>query len=141
MMPPCTHSLNGGFAPSEADTRLRKLSLLWERFTNGILSPRPFSGSEVPHASRRIEAIVRPVSSFELAVMSVGTLDLTNQNIVIDSYDSRDPAKSTLGLYDATKRQENGEAERDDAHDALDGQAIEGRDLSGDEENKKQRED
>jgi hypothetical protein len=40
--------------------------------------------------------------------MSVNTLDLTNQNIVIDSYDSRDPFKSTNGLYDVNKRQENG---------------------------------
>lgn len=98
---------------NKQDTRLRKLSLLWERFTNGILLSHPFSGSEVPHASRRIEAIVRPVSSFELAIMSVGTLDLTNQNIVVDSYDSRDPAKSTLGLYDATKRQQNGDIATD----------------------------
>lgn len=94
---------------NKQDTQLRKLSLRSERFTNGILSSHDLSGSEVPHASRRIEAIVRPVSAFELAIMSLGTLDLTNQNIVIDSYDSRDPAKSTLGLYDVAKRQANGD--------------------------------
>src|SRR5205085_4990268 len=44
---------------------------------------------------------------------AVGTIDLTNQNIVIDSYDSRDPAKSTNGLYDAAKRQENGDIATD----------------------------
>src|SRR5205823_62696 len=47
------------------------------------------------------------------AAMSVGTMDLTNQNIVIDSYDSRDPNKSTNGLYDVTKRQENGDIATD----------------------------
>lgn len=94
---------------NKQDTHLRKLSLQSERFTNGILSSHALSGSEVPHASRRIEAIVRPVSAFELAIMSLGTLDLTNQSIVIDSYDSRDSAKSTLGLYDVAKRQENGD--------------------------------
>lgn len=95
------------------DVRLRKLSLQWERFTNGVLLSHAFSGSEGPHASRRIEAIVRPVSAFEQAILSIGTLDLTNQDIVIDSYDSRDPNKSTLGLYDATKRQTNGDIATD----------------------------
>ena len=43
----------------------------------------------------------------------MGTLNLNNQNIVIDSYDSRDPAKSTNGLYDVAKRQENGDIATD----------------------------
>ena len=91
---------------NKQDNRLRKLSLRWERFSNGILVPRALSA---PQVSRRIEAIVRPVSSFANAILSIGTLDLTNQNIVIDSYDSRDPTKSTNGLYDVNKRQENGD--------------------------------
>jgi hypothetical protein len=45
--------------------------------------------------------------------MAVGALDLTNQNIVIDSYDSRSPAKSTNGLYDVAKRQQNGDIATD----------------------------
>jgi len=91
---------------NKQDGRLRRLSLHWERFTNGVLAPHAISA---PQVSRRIEAIVRPVSSFNEAIMSVGTLDLTNQNIVIDSYDSRDPGKSTNGQYDLAKRQENGD--------------------------------
>ena len=59
------------------------------------------------------KAIVKPVSSFGLAVLAVGTLNLNNQNIVIDSYDSRDQAKSTNGLYDVAKRQENGDIATD----------------------------
>jgi hypothetical protein len=97
------------------DTKLRRLSLRWERFTNGILTPHLLSA---PQVSRRIEAIVRPVSAFDQAVMSVGVVDLTNQNIVVDSYDSSDPTKSTNGLYDPAKRQENGDI-------ATDGQLIE----------------
>jgi hypothetical protein len=96
------------------DTKLRRLSLRWERFTNGILSAHALTA---PQVSRRIEAIVRPVSAFDQAIMSVGVVDLTNQNIVVDSYDSSDPTKSTNGLYDATKRQENGDI-------ATDGQLI-----------------
>jgi hypothetical protein len=95
---------------NKQDNRLRKLSLRWERFTDGILTAHSISS---PQVSRRIEAIVRPVSSFDQAIMSVGTLDLTDQNIVIDSYDSRDSAKSTNGLYDAAKRQENGDIATD----------------------------
>jgi hypothetical protein len=97
------------------DTKLRRLSLHWERFTNGILTPQLLTA---PQVSRRIEAIVRPVSSFDQAIMSVGVVDLTNQNIVVDSYDSSDSTKSTNGLYDPAKRQQNGDI-------ATDGQLIE----------------
>jgi hypothetical protein len=95
---------------NKQDSRLRKLSLRWERFTNGVLTAHAISA---PQVSRRTEAIVRPVSSFNAAIMSVNTLDLTNQNIVIDSYDSRDPNKSTNGLYDVQKRQQNGDIATD----------------------------
>jgi hypothetical protein len=97
------------------DTKLRRLSLHWERFTNGILTPHLLTA---PQVSRRIEAIVRPISSFDQAIMSVGVVDLTNQNIVVDSYDSSDSTKSTNGLYDLAKRQQNGDI-------ATDGQLIE----------------
>lgn len=101
-------------ADNPQDTKLRRLSLRFERFTNGILSPHLINA---PQVSRRIEAVVRPVSAFDQAIMSVGVVDLTNQNIVVDSYDSGDPTKSTNGLYDAAKRQENGDV-------ATDGQLI-----------------
>ncbi|MEP6686369.1 MAG: hypothetical protein ABJB22_06285, partial [Verrucomicrobiota bacterium] len=95
---------------NKQDSRLRRLSLRWERFTNGLLTAHALSA---PQVSRRIEAIVRPISSFDAAIMSVETLDLTNQNIVVDSYDSRDPNKSTNGLYDVAKRQQNGDIATD----------------------------
>ena len=41
------------------------------------------------------------------AITTVGAISLTSQTIV-DSYDSRDPAKSTDGFYDPAKRQSNG---------------------------------
>ncbi len=93
---------------NKQDTRLRRLSLFADRFVAGPTPP-----DFVAHASRRTEAIVRPVSSFDAAIMSVGVLDLTNQDIVIDSYDSRDSAKSTNGLYDVAKRQQNGDIATD----------------------------
>jgi hypothetical protein len=104
------------------DTKLRRLSLRFERFTNGLMTPHLLAtdanGNPKPQVSRRIDAVVRPVSAFDQAIMSVGVVDLTNQNIVVDSYDSGDPTKSTNGLYDAAKRQENGDI-------ATDGQLIE----------------
>jgi hypothetical protein len=95
---------------NKQDTRLRKLSLRLDRFTDGVLTSHAVDS---PHVSRRIEAIVRPVSSFDQAIMSVGALNLNDADIIIDSYDSRDPNKSTSGLYDATKRQENGDIATD----------------------------
>ena len=92
-------------ADNKQDTHLRKMSLSVERFAGTTFAPAKF---DHPQVSRRIEAIVRPVSAFDEAIMSVGALDLTDQNIIIDSYDSRDPLKSTSGLYDVAKRQQNG---------------------------------
>lgn len=94
------------------DNRLRKLSLRWDRFTGNVLTSQELTA---PRVSRRIEAIVRPVSAFDQAIMSVGALDLTNQGIIIDSYDSRDPAKSTSGQYDVAKRQAHGNIATDGA--------------------------
>lgn len=90
---------------NKQDTRLRKLSLQFDRFTDGILTSRAVSS---PQVSRRIEAIVRPVSAFDQAIMSVGALNLNDSNIIMDSYDSRDATKSTAGLYDPAKRQQHG---------------------------------
>lgn len=95
---------------NKQDNRLRKLTLQWQRYIDGLFASE---SSNTPHAARRLEAIVGPLSSFDEAIFSVGMLDLTNQNIVIDSYDSRDPAKSTNGLYDVTKRQQNGDLATD----------------------------
>lgn len=89
---------------NKEDNRLRKLTLQSLRVIDTLFT----SETSAPHAARRVEAVVRPISSFEQALLAIGTLDLNNQNIVIDSYDSRDPAKSTNGFYDVAKRQQNG---------------------------------
>src|SRR5438552_6057192 len=81
------------------DSNLRKLSLQWNRFTGAHVAPQ---------VSRTIEAVVKPTTSFDLAILSMSQLNLTDENIVIDSYDSRSPDKSTNGLYDVAKRQQHG---------------------------------
>jgi hypothetical protein len=75
-----------------------------QRFIDNLFT----SETNSPHAARRLEAVVEPLSSFNQAILSMTSLNLTDQNIVVDSYDSRDPAKSTDGQYDVHKRQEHG---------------------------------
>ena len=87
------------------DSDLRKLSLKVDRLT-GLPIDRP-------KATRRIEIIAKPMSPFNAAILARGLVDLTDHNIVIDSYDSRDPAKSTNGQYDPAKRQQNGDVATD----------------------------
>jgi len=99
---PLTGPARAGF--NKQDTRLRKLTLHTQRFIDNLFT----SETSAPHAARRIEAVVKPLSSFNQAILAISTLDLNNQNIVVDSYDSRDSTKSTNGLYDVNKRQENG---------------------------------
>ena len=99
---PLTGTPRTGF--NKQDNDLRKLTLLVQRFIDNLFT----SETNAPHASRRLEAVVAPVSSFGQAIFSVGTINLNNQNIVVDSYNSTDPTKSTNGLYDPAKQQDNG---------------------------------
>jgi len=99
---PLTGAPRTGF--NKQDNRLRKLTLRSQRFIDALFT----SETSTPHAARRIEAVMQPLSSFDQAILAIGVLDLNNQNIVVDSYDSRDSSKSTNGLYDVTKQQENG---------------------------------
>jgi len=92
-----------GMARLDAD--LRKYSLQRDRQTGDPVA--------VPQVSRTIEAIVRPKSPFTVAVLSRDAITLTNHNVVIDSYDSRDPRKSTLGQWDPAKRLKNGDVATD----------------------------
>jgi hypothetical protein len=89
---------------SKEDNQLRKLTLRVQRYIDDLFT----SETNSPHAARRIEAVVAPLSSFGQAILSIDQLNLNNQNIVIDGYDSSDPTKSTNGLYDVTKRQNTG---------------------------------
>jgi hypothetical protein len=66
-----------------------------------------------PSASRIVEVLVEPILSFELAIMTDRSLSLgTSGSWSVDSYDSRDPAKSNSdGTYPgrkSPKAQENG---------------------------------
>jgi hypothetical protein len=88
-------------AGEKEDLQLRKFDFYTDRRTGRSLTK--------PQAGRVIEAIAKPVGAFPLAVLGIGTVDMTDQNILVDSYDSRDNAKSTNGGYDPAKRQQNGD--------------------------------
>jgi hypothetical protein len=88
-------------AGEKQDLRLRKFDFLVDRRSGRQLTK--------PQASRLIETVAKPVGAFPLAVLGINSVDMNNQNIVIDSYDSRDEQKSTNGGYDPAKRQENGD--------------------------------
>lgn len=66
-----------------------------------------------PMASRLIEVVVKPVGTFNAAIFGNDRIDMNNLNIVVDSYDSRDPNKSDNGFYplpaNSHKIQENGD--------------------------------
>lgn len=88
-------------AGSGEDSKLRKFDLVFDRRNGGSVA--------APRAARLIEAIAKPVGAFRLAMLGVSSVDLTDRNILIDSYDSRDSTKSTNGNYDPAKRQSNGD--------------------------------
>jgi hypothetical protein len=91
---------SSGARQSFAD-KLRKFSFMADR-SSGQLTGRG-------QAARSIEVIAKPV----LSSMFVRPFTLKNKVSMsggwVDSFDSGDPTKSTLGLYDVTKRQSHGD--------------------------------
>ncbi len=89
------------------DNDLRKLSLFLSRQTGSTISS--------PQASRTIEVVVQPIATGTWARgvttrtwMSMAG-DRNNLIALVDSFDSSNLAKSTLGLYDIVKRQSHGD--------------------------------
>lgn len=79
-------------AGTREDAALRKLNLNFDRITGNPVT------SGTANASRMIEAIVRPRFAFERALEGE-RIDLTNHNILVDSWDSRDEDKFPGGFY------------------------------------------
>jgi len=91
------------------DNDLRKLTLFLNRQTGGTTSS--------PQAARTIEVVVQPVATGTWArgittrkwMSMAGDGDGNSLIAVVDSFDSSNAAKSTLGLYDPIKRQRHGD--------------------------------
>lgn len=58
---------------------------------------------------RTIRVIAEPDAMFVGGLVVKNVIDLKGNNVVTDSYDSSDTAKSTLGQYDPLKRGDNGD--------------------------------
>lgn len=86
---------------AKAADRLRKFSFNIDRFTGAALT--------APQATRRIEVLAQPVPCFGAAIIANSALKAVNAAYRVDSYDSRDPNKSTNGQYDPAKAQSNGD--------------------------------
>jgi len=82
------------------DNALRQVSLVWDQ--RGVFVPPPFAG-------RLIEVIVQPISGFATGLICEEDVKIPGPAGVVDSFDPRDPTKSTGGLYDPAKRQQNGD--------------------------------
>jgi hypothetical protein len=73
------------------DNRLRKFS-----FFNDWRTGLPVSANTGPNVTRLVEVVAKPLTNFRNALMADKQIDLSNQDVLIDSYDS------TKGLYSAT---------------------------------------
>ena len=81
-------------AGDKRDLRLRQVSLRNNPQTNTAVTR--------PQTSRSIELIVKPIG-LEPANFYRQPIEMNKANIVVNSYDSRDPDMSTNGLYDPAK--------------------------------------
>jgi len=80
---------------------LRKLSLHTDRTSGALKSPQ---------VSRNIEVMATEAStSLFMRALTVRNQLTMGNNSIVDSYDSTDPTKSTLGKWDLLKRQSNGD--------------------------------
>jgi hypothetical protein len=109
-------TLAGGAAPGidARDAMLRKLSLRRDRKSGAVVT--------TPQATREVEILAAPKAArpFKYSFISKELFDI-HTNTTSDSYDSSDPNKSnftpftTYGIYDAAKRQTNGDVGTIDA--------------------------
>jgi hypothetical protein len=68
----------------------------------------PMPGSS-GYLSRTIRVTTRNLGVFFGSIVVKNNIDMNGNNVTTDSYDSTDPAKSTLGKYDAAKAGDKGD--------------------------------
>lgn len=79
-------------AGEKVDNWLRMLSLRNDRRTGKSVGDQPY-------ARRYIETVLKPVSAFRLALFGLHKINMTSENILVDSWDSSNKAKYPGGLY------------------------------------------
>lgn len=97
----------GRVSGDKLDNLLRRLSLV-----NDADYAKQGGGSKkvtTPMATRTVECVAKPATLFTQALMSEVQIRNDGAGLIVDSYDSANAAKSTLGAYDPAKRQTNGD--------------------------------
>lgn len=89
----------------------------YDNFLRKLQFRKDSSGNALSKAQavRTIEVIAKPVTIGSAALFGVTGVDLNNQNVTIDSYDSRSTLTSTGGIYDPAKATANANVVTDDA--------------------------
>lgn len=67
-----------------------------------------------PAVWRRVDVVLKGSFRFPAGLVAKRTIDMNGNNVTTDSFDSTDPSKSTLGLYDVNKKQPNGDVASND---------------------------
>src|SRR5262249_62152418 len=66
-------------------------------------------GGGAAYVSRTVRVMTKTRGLFTSAIIFMDSLDMNGNNVLTDSYDSTDPAKSTLGAYDPLKAGDKGD--------------------------------
>ena len=90
------------------DNRLRRLSLRSDRGSGVKIAGQS-------RVARTIEVIARGANPYTRALLLTNSLSANNSGSYTDSFDSGNPAKSTNGMYDKTKRQSKGHISSNDS--------------------------
>lgn len=87
-------------------------------FTGTLLSPIPFlaqigsqvqTTSDTTNVARKVSVSCGASALFAKGLVAKNSIDMHGNPVQTDSFDSTDPAYSTGGLYDPTKRKANGD--------------------------------
>ena len=97
----------GRVSGDKLDNLLRRLSLVND--SDYAKQKGSSKKAATPMATRTVECVAKPATLFTQALMSEVQIRNDGAGLVVDSYDSADAAKSTLGSYDSAKRQKNGD--------------------------------
>ena len=97
----------GRVSVDKLDNLLRRLSLVND--TDYAKQKGISRKAAQPMATRTVECVAKPATLFTQALMSEVQIRNDGAGLIVDSYDSGDAAKSTLGDYDPAKRQTNGD--------------------------------
>ncbi len=97
----------------KAENELRRPILVWDRQAR--------QNVDRPYVARTVEVTLRPALPFESGLISLGALQVDNDQAVFDSFNSLLPTASTSGRYDLAKRLKDAMVQTDGSQITLPG--------------------